>query len=90
MRGGHSPAIVAPGDELIGLGRGFFSTGVPALLASLWAIDDETAAACMSTFYKHLCAGEGPAAALRQAQLALLAQQQHPFFWSPFILFGRW
>ncbi len=83
-------SIIAPGDELLGLTRGFFSTGTPSLLASLWAIDDESAAACMSTFYQHLCAGERPAAALRQAQLALLTEQPHPFFWSPFILLGRW
>jgi hypothetical protein len=83
-------SLVAPGDELLGLTRGFFSTGAPSLLVSLWAIDDESAAACMSTFYQHLCAGKRPAAALRQAQLALLTQQPHPFFWSPFILLGRW
>jgi CHAT domain-containing protein len=83
-------SIIAPGDELIGLTRGFFSTGAPSLLASLWAIDDESATAYMSNFYERLCAGERPAAALRQAQLALLTQQPHPFFWSPFILLGRW
>jgi CHAT domain-containing protein len=37
-----------------------------------------------------LCAGASVAAALRQAQLELMKEQPHPFFWSPFVLFGRW
>jgi len=34
--------------------------------------------------------GENPAAALRHAQCELLADYPHPFFWSPFVLLGRW
>ncbi|NJM06162.1 CHAT domain-containing protein [Candidatus Gracilibacteria bacterium] len=67
---------LAPGDELIGLARGFFAAGAPSLLVSLWTVDDTTTAELMYTFYQLLRAGERPAAALRQAQCALL--QQHP------------
>ncbi|HEY0378859.1 MAG TPA: CHAT domain-containing tetratricopeptide repeat protein [Pyrinomonadaceae bacterium] len=80
---------VAPGDELIGLARGFFSAGAPSLLLSLWTVDDEATAGLMASFYKRLLAGESPAAALRAAQLQLLAVQPHPFFWSPFMIVGR-
>jgi CHAT domain-containing protein len=83
-------SAVAPGDELIGLARGFFSTGAPSLLVSLWTADDESTAALMRTFYMRLRAGDRPAAALRQAQRMLLEQQPHPFFWSPFVVLGRW
>jgi CHAT domain-containing protein/tetratricopeptide (TPR) repeat protein len=83
-------SAVAPGDELIGLARGFFSAGAPALLVSLWTVDDAATATLMQRFYARLCAGERPAAALRQAQCELLAEQPHPFFWAPFILIGRW
>ncbi len=83
-------SAVAPGDELIGLARGFFSAGVPTLLVSLWTVDDETTAQLMTSFYTRLRAGERPAAALRYAQCELLKQHPHPFFWSPFILLGRW
>ena len=81
---------VAPGDELIGLVRGFFSAGAPTLLLSLWTVDDEATAGLMRDFYAHLLAGERPAAALRSAQLKLMRAQPHPFFWSPFVLTGRW
>jgi CHAT domain-containing protein len=83
-------SAVAPGDELIGLARGFFSAGAPALLVSLWRVDDQTTADLMASFYQRLRAGDGPAAALRHAQRELLERHPHPFFWSPFVLLGRW
>jgi CHAT domain-containing protein len=82
--------MVAPGDELIGLARGFFSAGAPSLLVSLWMVHDESTAQLMVGFYERLRAGENPAAALRHAQCAMLELHPHPFFWSPFVLFGRW
>jgi CHAT domain-containing protein len=81
---------IAPGDELIGLARGFFSAGAPTLLVSLWTVDDESTASLMASFYAGLRDGENPAAALRHAQCELLAHHPHPFFWSPFVLLGRW
>jgi CHAT domain-containing protein len=83
-------SALAPGDELIGLARGFFSAGAPALLVSLWTVDDEATARLMIAFYTHLQDGAGPAAALRTAQCQLLEDQPHPYFWAPFILLGRW
>ena len=81
---------VASGDELIGLARGFFSAGAPTLLVSLLTVDDDSTAALMHDFYTRLKAGERPAAALRSAQIAQLEHYRHPFFWSPFVLLGRW
>ncbi|MCA1633366.1 MAG: CHAT domain-containing protein [Acidobacteria bacterium] len=83
-------SAVAPGDELIGLVRGFFSAGAPTLLLSLWTVDDEATAELMRDFYTHLLGGLRPAAALRAAQLRQMRERPHPFFWSPFILAGRW
>src|ERR1051325_10878441 len=83
-------SAVAPGDELIGLARGFFSAGAPSLLLSLWAVDDEATATLMLNFYTRLREGSAPATALRFAQLQSLKQEPHPFFWSPFVLMGRW
>lgn len=81
---------VAPGEELIGLARGFFAAGAPSLLVTLWTVADEEAAQLMTDFYTHLLAGASPSAALRRAQCAMLQYQPHPFFWSPFVLMGRW
>lgn len=81
---------VAAGDELMGLARGFFSAGTPSLLVSLWTVDDEATAMLMQDFYARLQTGDSPAAAIRKSQLQLMAHKPHPYFWSPFILMGRW
>jgi CHAT domain-containing protein len=83
-------SAVAPGDELIGLVRGFFYAGAPSLLMSLWTVDDEATAELMTDFYTQLRAGSRPASALRSAQLRQMRERPHPFFWSPFVLTGRW
>ncbi|PYS81220.1 MAG: hypothetical protein DMF67_17560 [Acidobacteria bacterium] len=83
-------SAVAPGDELMGLVRGFFYAGAPTLLLSLWTVDDEATAGLMGDFYRQLRARSRPAAALRAAQLRQMSEHPHPFFWSPFVLTGRW
>ncbi|MFN3371957.1 MAG: CHAT domain-containing protein [Chloroflexus sp.] len=82
--------LVAPGDEVIGLTRGFLTAGSPSVIVSLWTVDDETTARLMTTFYTLLRMGLRPAAALRYAQQSIMQSHPHPFFWAPFILIGRW
>ncbi|HEY2962030.1 MAG TPA: CHAT domain-containing tetratricopeptide repeat protein [Pyrinomonadaceae bacterium] len=82
--------VVAPGDELIGLARGFFSAGARAILLSLWMVDDETTNQTMIDFYEATRSGRSLSASLRAAQLRLLKEKPHPFFWSPFVLVGHW
>jgi CHAT domain-containing protein len=81
---------VAPGDELMGMARGFLFAGSSTVMMSLWTIDDEATAELMTRFYRALATTNSPAAALRAAQTDLLREKPHPFFWSPFILVGRW
>src|SRR5215213_4075803 len=78
--------VVAPGDELIGLARGFFSAGARSVLLSLWMVDDETTDQMMVDFYEQTRRGHSLSASLRAAQLKMLAERPHPFFWSPFVL----
>jgi len=80
---------VAPGDELLGLLRGFLLAGAPAVMATRWTVDDAGTAGLMTGFYRDLVAGERPAHALRRAQQALRAKQPHPYYWAPFALHGR-
>jgi CHAT domain-containing protein len=82
--------VLAPGDEWIGLARGFFSAGAPSLLVSQWIVDDEATASLMVDFYTDLRAGNSPAAALRYAQCKALQENPHPYFWAPFVILGRW
>ncbi len=89
---------LAGGDELLGLTRSFLYAGASSLLLSYWQIPDAVAIEFITDFYRRLAAGAGKAAALRQAQLALLQRgragddssipYQHPFIWAPFFLMG--
>jgi CHAT domain-containing protein len=79
-------STVLPGDEIIGLSRGFFRAGAAALVVSLWTVADESTVAFMVHFYTCLRQGASPAAALRAAQRAMLIRHEHPFFWAPFTL----
>ena len=43
----------------------------------------------MEAYYRNLLAGQGRAAALREAMRALRQTQPHPHYWAPFIALGR-
>ena len=82
---------VSDGDEFFGFKRTFLAAGAQSLLVSLWAVEDESTANLMATFYREL--GDHPMLeALRQAQLTLLKStaRSAPVFWAPFILVGDW
>ncbi|HKE58930.1 MAG TPA: CHAT domain-containing tetratricopeptide repeat protein [Pyrinomonadaceae bacterium] len=81
---------ISPGEELIGLARGLFSAGSPSIQLSLWAVDDEATVQLMVDFYKELLITGSAAGALRQAQLKMMKEKPHPFFWAPFVLMGKW
>lgn len=81
---------VSPGDEIIGLARGFFSAGSASVMLSLWTVDDEATAELMKDFYQHLRSSNSPSSALRAAQVHLSRERPHPFFWAPFVLVGKW
>lgn len=81
---------IAPGEELLGLARGFLSAGANSLVLSLWNVHDATTCDLMRHFYAQIGCGQSPAAALRHAQREILRKRPHPFFWSPFFVIGRW
>jgi CHAT domain-containing protein len=81
-------------EALGGLAQAFLVAGVPVVVASLWDIDDDSAAGLMEKFHvahrmKKLAFGQ----ALRQAQLSFLQtssiKQRHPFFWATFMVTGN-
>jgi tetratricopeptide (TPR) repeat protein len=80
---------VAPGDEPVGLVRGFLLAGVPSVVATLWTVDDASTALLMRDFYARLGGGARPGAALRAAQCRLAVAGRHPFHWAAFGLHGR-
>ncbi len=80
---------VAPGNESIGLVRGFLLAGAAGVVASMWAVDDAATAALMRSFYARLRAGDGAAAALGAAQREMACGGAHPFHWAAFALHGQ-
>jgi CHAT domain-containing protein len=81
------------GEGLVGLTQGFLYAGARQVVASLWRIEDRATAELMSRFYRGLLVeGLTPAAALRQAQLAVRDDKRwrSPYYWSGFVLQGDW
>lgn len=82
------------GEGVIGLTRAFMYAGAPTVGVSLWSVSDRSTARLMNDFYKGYLTqgGATPSQALRQAQLAMIANNRYnaPFFWAPFVLVGDW
>jgi CHAT domain-containing protein/tetratricopeptide (TPR) repeat protein len=78
-----------PGAALITLAAAFSQAGAQSIVASLWKVNDAATRDLMVVLHQALPAG-GRAAALRQAQRAVLANPAtaHPFYWAGFILLG--
>jgi CHAT domain-containing protein len=75
------------GDELVGLQRAFLYAGTPAVVTTLWKVDDRASFELVRVFYDRLD-GAGPVTALRQAQLETQRAFPHPFAWAAFGLTG--
>jgi CHAT domain-containing protein len=76
------------GDELVGLQRAFLYAGTPAVVTTLWRVDDRASYELVRGFYSRLD-GADPVEALRQAQREALLVFPHPFAWAAFGLTGR-
>jgi CHAT domain-containing protein/tetratricopeptide (TPR) repeat protein len=79
-------------EGMLGLARSFLSAGVPAIVASLWPVEDELTSRLMPPLHERLHAGDAPSQALRLAQLELLHSPEGirlaPPLWAAFQLYG--
>ncbi len=82
------------GEGVIGLTRGFMYAGASRVIATLWKVDDAATAALMGHFYRGLLQENlTPSAALRQAKMKIMRQNQRwrsPYFWAAFVLQGEY
>jgi CHAT domain-containing protein/tetratricopeptide (TPR) repeat protein len=81
------------GEGLVGLTRSFMYAGVPRIVVSLWNVSDRSTAELMRRFYTGMFKKNlAPAAALRCAQLSMLASQAFadPYHWAGFVFQGEW
>ncbi len=62
---------IRSGDELMGLVRAFMLAGAPAIVATLWRVDERSTRILMEKFYREAAAGASFAQALQRAQLYL-------------------
>lgn len=81
------------GEGIISLARGFFYTGIPSVVMSLWNLNDESSSELMGNFYKYLKQGLSKDEALRKAKLDYLqssdALTSNPYFWAGFVCIGN-
>jgi CHAT domain-containing protein len=82
---------VSRGEGVVGLSRAFLAAGAGSVVASLWAVSDESTAELMQVFYQQMLGKKRSASrSLNEARLALIKGEKfsHPFYWSPFIVTG--
>jgi len=85
--------LVTPGAEgrtLASLTGSFLAAGTPAVVATLWDVDDRATALFMEMFYRELSSGPTPAAALRETKLRLRRDPRwdRPALWAAYVLVG--
>ncbi|MEH2123789.1 CHAT domain-containing protein [Nostoc sp.] len=87
-----SACRTATGDKRAALGLAGVAVraGARSTLATLWTVDDESTSEFMGELYRQLDAGVTKAQALQRAQLAILAKENRPYFWAPYVLIGNW
>ena len=93
------PGGTTAGESLSGLARAFFYAGARSLLVTHWSVNDQVAAFLVADTLRRMRENPslGVAGALRDAQLAMLADAgkglpaeiAHPFFWAPFAVIGE-
>ncbi len=93
------PGGSVAGESLSGLARSFFYAGARSLLVTHWAVNDQVGAFVVADTLRrlHENPGLGVAGALRDTQLAMLAEAgrslpaelANPFFWAPLAVIGN-
>ncbi|HVS02807.1 MAG TPA: CHAT domain-containing protein, partial [Thermoanaerobaculia bacterium] len=88
---GSALGELVTGEGMVGVTRAFLHAGADAVVASLWNVDDESAAAFMAAFYGALRQGVPRGEALQRARAALRADARwrHPYHWAAWVLVGR-
>lgn len=74
------------------LARPFLAAGVPAVVASLWSVDDDPTSHFFSRFYRHFHSSVDAAAALRATQVEAIEHgekgSENPRTWAAFEVIG--
>jgi CHAT domain-containing protein len=89
---GTAAGPVSASEGSLSLARAFLASGVPAVIATRWNIDDATSRKLMTEFHRRLQSGEDAVTALRWSQVAQIIDKEgtasHPWNWASFQLIG--
>jgi CHAT domain-containing protein len=82
-------------EDLFGLARALLYAGVPSLLLSYWAVNDQSTARLMELVYAERFDDRGAprtsrARALQRASVQMRREFPHTYHWAPFALLGDW
>ena len=81
---------ILSGDDVVSLENAFIFAGSPAVISSLWKVEDKSTAELMRLFYENLLKGKTKAEALTEAQRQMKDKYKNPFYWAAFTLRGDW
>jgi len=80
------------GEGVMSLARGFIYAGCPAIIMTLWEVEDNAGTLIMSSFYHNLKAGKSKDEALRLSKLEYLENANprtaHPHYWLGYVSIG--
>ncbi|HEX6087730.1 MAG TPA: CHAT domain-containing protein [Thermoanaerobaculia bacterium] len=80
-------------DGVAPLVRPILTAGVPAVIGSLWNVNDATTRELLVSFHRHYRQHKDAAVALREAQLSLIRKQSRGYntgtAWAPFQVIGH-
>jgi CHAT domain-containing protein len=80
------------GEGVMSLARGFFYSGSPAVVMSLWEVDDRSGSQIVGKFYSNLQKGYSKSKSLRRARITYLKEadqmRSHPYFWCTTVIMG--
>ena len=82
----------AKGKEIEGFGALAQRQGAKGVIATLWAVYDDSTGLFMQRFYQLRKEGLDKARAMQKTQQEFLKEgaYRHPYYWAPFILMGNW
>ena len=85
----HSASGQIRAEGIVGIARAFLASGARAVLAALWAVDDEATMWFMNRFYEHLVHGESAGESLHQTMKSMRETRVFDIMqWAPFMLIG--
>ena len=64
--------------------------GAQGVLVTLWDVNDQSTAEFMGLFYKALKANKNKARAVQEAMAEMRRRYEHPYYWAPFVLVGKY